>query len=139
MKKLLLLFLLISGLCFSQEKKLFTSVSYADLISFFNTSNNIKNESLEDNIKRCIKIITENNDLNHYDTYLLYNFYLQALTEAKNHDKNSAYVTVYKVQDNYYEFYNSKNEFVERAQDIDFDQGNKSIKNVLNSYWYILQ
>lgn len=142
MKKLLFIFLFISGLAFSQNKELYKTVSYNDVIALYNAKLKLQNENLDENIERCKFIVDDAKAKNDDQTYLAFAVFLKALVEAKNvPDRNAAFLSVYKDPD--YNFYDSKNKFVGRVYKDKFDdvlqmEGNKP-ETFISSYFYLLQ
>ncbi|KMQ70325.1 hypothetical protein [Chryseobacterium koreense] len=143
MKKLLLIFLFISGLFFGQQKTLFKAVSYNNLIELYNQKLNLKNEDLSANIERCKFIMEDARSKDDYSTELAFSIFLKGLTEASAAaDKNAAFISIYKDPTSY-SFYDSKNKFVARVDKLKMDEqidikGDKT-ETYISKYFYLLQ
>ncbi|MEG0760795.1 MAG: hypothetical protein RR411_04875 [Chryseobacterium sp.] len=141
--KLLLFFILVSGLFFGQQKELFKAVSYTDVITLYNSTLKLKNESLAQNIERCKYIIEDANKKRDGNTAFAFSVFLKGLTEAeKTADKNTAFISVYKDTTSY-NFYDSSNQFAGRIYKEKFDpeleeKGNNT-ETYVEAYFNILQ
>ena len=142
MKNLLFIFLFISGLVFSQNKELYKTITYNDVIGLFNEKLKLKNESLDKNLERCAFIVNDAKAKGDDNTYNAFSVFQKALSEAKfSTDKNAAFIKIYTDPD--YEFYDSQNKFVGRIYKEKFNetldiQGNKP-ETFISSYFYLLQ
>lgn len=143
MKKFLLLFVLISGLFFGQQKELYKSISYKDVVTLYNSTLKLENESLKENIERCKYIIDDARKNGNEDQLSAFTIFLKGLTEAENKaDNSAAFLSVYKDQSSY-NFYDSANKFVGRIYKEKFDdtltlKGDKT-ETFIESYYYLLQ
>ncbi len=143
MKKLLLIFLFVSGLFFGQDKTLFKAVSYNNLIELYNQKLGLKNEDLSANIERCKYIVADAKSKQDYQTELAFTIFLTGLQEASAAaDKNTAFLSVYQDPTSY-SFYNSQNKFVARLDKLKFDEqidinGDKT-ETYVSNYFYLLQ
>lgn len=143
MKKLLFIFLFITGFAFGQQKPLFKAVSYHDLIEFYNQKLNLKNEDLAGNIDRCKFIIEDARKKNDYHTELAFGIILKGLLEAqKKEDKKAAFISVYE-DPTRYEFFDAQNRFAGSVYKEKLDSQIKANGNntelYLQNYFYILQ
>lgn len=142
MKKLLLLFILISGFVFGQEKELYKTISYTDIVTLYNNKLNLSNESLNENIERCKYIIQDAKEKGDEDTFSAFTIFLKGLIGAKNQTKDEIFLTVYKDPSSY-NFYDNSNKFVGRIYKEKFDdtlnlKGNNT-ETYIQSYYYLLQ
>lgn len=143
MKKLLLFFVLLSGLVFGQQKELYKIVSYNDVVSLYNSSLKLENESLQENIKRCEYIIDDAKKKNDTNTAFAFSIFLKGLKEAETKSDNSSpFISIYKDPSSY-NFYDSTNKFVGRIYKEKFDdtltlKGDKT-ETFIESYYYLLQ
>lgn len=143
MKKLLLIFLFVSGLFFGQEKPLFKAISYNDLITFYNDKLQLKNEDLNENINRAKFIVEDAAKKQDYYTEFAFTLILEGLLKAeKSEDKNKSFISVY-ADPTRYEFYNSENKFSGSVDKYKLEEvikmkGDKT-ETYLNQYFYILQ
>lgn len=141
MKKLILLFVLISNIAFSQiqtEKKIYDVVSYNELISFYNQKFKLNNETLEQNIERCKYIVSESEKSGNYESEIAFKIILTGLSEAKETlDKEGAFITIYQ-DDSSFNFYDSKGKFKGRVLSEKFTE-DKSTENLLKEYFYLIQ
>lgn len=141
MKKLLLIFLFISGLVFGQQKTLFKAISYNNLIELYNHKLKVENEDLNGNIDRCKFIIADSKTKKDTGTEMVFNEFLIGLQEAKTTaDKNSSFLTIYKDPTSY-NFYDSKNNFVGRIYKEKMDEqiainGDKT-ETYISNYFYL--
>lgn len=142
MKKILFIFLLISGFVFGQEKQLYKTVSYNDLISLYNTTLKLNNENLTENIERCKHIIDDAKTKRDNDTYFAFTIFLKGLTDAQTKDKSTAFLSIYKDPTSY-NFYDSSDKFVGRIYKEKFDNSlsekGDNAETYLESYFYLLQ
>lgn len=141
MKKLLLFFLFISSFVFGQ-KQLYKSVTYNDLITFYNEKLKLTGEDLPENIERCKFIIAESNKNNDDNTGSIFSILLKGLIKAQNNSKDSTYIAIYK-DNSSYNFYDDENNFVGRIYKEKFEEdieikGNKT-ETFIESYYYLLQ
>lgn len=137
MKKLILLFILCTNALFSQEKQVFDTVTYSELISFYNEKLNLKNETLDQNIERCKYILADNEKKDNVEAVVAFKIILKGLTEAKSTDnKETAFITVYK--DSAYNFYDSQNKFIGRVYPEKFKE-TKDTEALLKEYFFLVQ
>lgn len=143
MKKFILFFILFSGIVLGQQKELFKTVSYNDVVLLYNTTLKLENEGLKENIERCKYIIDnarKNGDENQASAFTIF---LKSLTEAENKaDNSAAFLSIYKDPSSY-NFYDSTNKFVGRIYKEKFDdtltlKGDKT-ETFIESYYYLLQ
>lgn len=138
MKKLILLFILFTNTLFSQEKQVFDTVTYNELISFYNQKLKLKNETLDQNIERCKYIVSESEKNASYESEIAFKIMLTGLTEAKETlDKETAFITVYQDATSF-NFYDSKGKFIGRVFSENFT-ADKSTENLLKEYFYLIQ
>ncbi len=143
MNKLILIFLFVSGLLLGQEKVLFKTISYNNLIKIYNTILGIENEDLEGNIERCRFIIKDAEHKDDYNTALAFNFLLKGLTDANStNDKNQAFLTIYQESD-YYIFYDSQNNFIARMEKLKLEEQisihSDKTETYIWNYFYMMQ
>ena len=137
MKKLILLFILCANPLFSQEKQVFDTVTYSELISFYNQKFNLKNESLQQNIERCKYILADSEKKENVEAVAAFKIILKGLIEAENSDnKETAFITVYK--DSAYNFYDSQNKFIGRIYPEKFKE-TKDTEALLKEYFFLVQ
>ncbi|PWN62294.1 hypothetical protein [Chryseobacterium oncorhynchi] len=141
MKKLFLFFILLSGLVFGQ-KQLYKTLTYNDLITFYNGKLNVKSESLTENIERCKYIISTAKKENDETTLSVFSMLLKGLINANQSDKDNPYVSIYTDASSY-NFYDDKNQFVGRIYKEKFEENleikGNSAETLLESYYYLLQ
>ncbi|SEG39098.1 hypothetical protein SAMN05421847_2171 [Halpernia humi] len=143
MRKLLLIFLLISGLVFGQQKTLYKAISYNNLVELYNQKLKVENEDLNGNIDRCKFIIADAKTKKDYNTEMVFDQFLIGLQEANAAaDKNANFLTVYKDPTSY-NFYDSKNNFVGRIYKEKLDEqiainGDKT-ETYVSNYFYLSQ
>lgn len=143
MKKNLFFLVFIAGLLFGQEKQLFKTVSYNDVISLYNATLKLEKENLSDNIERCKYIVEDAKKNANNDQLLIFNIFLKGLTEAeKNIDKSTSFISVYKDPTSY-NFYDSSNKFVGRIYKEKFDntlsEKGDYPETYIESYFYLIQ
>lgn len=141
MKKLFLFLLFVSNFLFSQ-KQLYKTVTYNDLITFYNERLKVKNEDLTGNIERCKYIIEEARKKNEENTSSVFSMLLSGLIKAQKTDKNNAYITIYK-DNSSYNFYDDGNNFVGRIYkeklDEDLEIKGNNTETLIESYYYLLK
>ncbi len=116
-----MLFVLISGLLFGQDKQLFKTVSYNDVISLYNATLKLERENLSDNFERCKYIIKNAKKNGNNYQLMVFNIFLEGLTEAeKSSNRSMSVISVYKDSTSY-NFYESSDKFVKRIYKEKFD------------------
>lgn len=141
MKKLLLLLLFVNTIVFGQ-KQLYKTITYNDLINFYNDRLKVKGEDLTENIKRCEYIIEKSKKENDENTVSVFSMLLKGLIKAQTNNRNNAYITIYK-DDSSYNFYDDGSEFVGRIYKEKFDEdlqikGNNT-ETIIENFYYLLQ
>lgn len=139
MKKLLFFtIMMFSLLVFGQERSLFKTISYGDLVKNYNTTLKLKGESLEQNIERCVYIIKDAHDKKDWDTEFAFTIFLKGLKEVQSNGNMAApFLSIYKDATRY-NFYDSKDTFVGAAYADKFKPDNDT-GTYLEKYFYLLQ
>lgn len=137
MKKLILLLIFSFGLSYGQEKKVFDTITYNELIDYYNQKMKLQNESLEKNIERCKIQLANSEKADNSEAVLMYKIVLKGLINAQNaSDKNQPFITIYK--DDNYTFYDAENKFVGRIYPEKFKES-KDTDYLLKEYFYLMQ
>lgn len=143
MNKLLYTFLLFSGFVFGQQKELYKTVTYNDIITLYNAKLSLNGEDLAANIDRCAYILNDAKKRQDYGAETAWEIFCTGLKEAQEmKDKNMAYLSVYKDETSY-NFYDSKGKFAGRIYKEKFE-GNRqkpitTTEDYLEEYYHLIQ
>ena len=141
MKKLFLFLLFINTFVFGQ-KQIYRTVTYNDLITFYNDRLKVKEEDLSGNIERCKAIIDQSKKVNDENTASVFSMLLKGLIKAQDNNRDHAYITIYK-DDSSYNFYDDGNNFVGRIYkeklDEDLEIKGNNTETLIENFYYLLQ